>query len=259
MNVSEIIFRLTFVVLNLLIMVGGVILVIVGGILISLSSSLLMALNDIVQGMANSFNFMVFLNSAIVLIVVGIILILIGLVGTIGAIKHKIFAFLLIGYLIVLVVIIVLQIVGVILAFVYQVQLLDAIQNGIGPQLLQNYPNDTGIQKAVDFIQNTLSCCGVNDTYRDYTTLPIPIPIPTSCSCALPAQCVTVTTTDPTLMNNVTMAYASNCVTTIESFIGDRTYQYILGGIGIAFLVFEILLILFGIWLIFLDFKGSDE
>ena len=41
--------------------------------------------------------FRVFLNSAIILIIVGVVLVLIGIVGIIGAIKHKIFAFILMG------------------------------------------------------------------------------------------------------------------------------------------------------------------
>eukprot|EP00800_Vazella_pourtalesii_P005690 TRINITY_DN1673_c0_g1_i2.p1 TRINITY_DN1673_c0_g1~~TRINITY_DN1673_c0_g1_i2.p1 ORF type:complete len:257 (+),score=41.73 TRINITY_DN1673_c0_g1_i2:83-853(+) len=256
MNVSEIIFRLSFVILNLIVMLGGVLLIIVGAVLISLSSALLEDFDMLVSG--EGFSYTTFLNSAIILIVVGLILVVIGLVGIIGTIKHKIFAFLLIGYMVVLGIIIVLQVVGVILAFVYHEQVLETLRRDLGPQLIEQYgANDTGVITAVNFIQERLECCGINDTYRDFTNANISIP--PSCSCSAPATCVNVINISPGLNeNNVTSAYALGCLTTAENLLENRTYQYVLAAIGIIFLVFEIAVILFALCIIFMDFKGSD-
>ncbi|KAI6659772.1 hypothetical protein LOD99_10661 [Oopsacas minuta] len=256
MNVSEIIFRLSFVLLNLLVIVGGVCLIIVGAVLISFSSALLEDFNMLVSG--SGFDYTVFLNSAIILIVVGLILVVIGLVGIIGTIKHKIFAFLLIGYMVVLGIIIVLQVVGVILAFVYQAQVIETIREDLGPQLIEQYGNnDTGVISALNFIQMRLECCGINDTYNDFTNQNISIP--ESCTCEGSAPCINVIGVDA-LLNpyNVTSAYALGCLTTAENLLENRTYQYVLGGLGLVFLVFEIAVILFALCIIFMDFKGDD-
>nr|XP_002121375.1 tetraspanin-9 [Ciona intestinalis] len=156
----------------------------------------------------------VIFNSLIVLIAVGAVLIVAGFFGCLGAIQES--KCLLGTFFTIVLVIFIAEIVGAILIYVYYPKAKD-----LALQSMQNY--NTTTKQPWDILQTTFKCCGFTN-YSDWGST-----IPSTCCSDAASPC----------SPSMTTFYPLGCEAAI------RKYFWIIGGIGIGIIVFEILAMIF--------------
>lgn len=254
MSAGDLIFRITFCVLNFLIGAVGAALIIIGGIFLSMSREFI---SSITITSFDQFLVSVLFNSSILLIIVGGILLIIAVIGIIGAIKHRICGVVLMLYICIVGVLLVLQIVLVIVIASRNAEAKDFLSNNAPAIFIANLANDTLLQAGLSQVERLLQCCGINDTYRDYTTNGLNIS--TSCNCNNDTStCTPLPNSVASFSNGLAYVYPTGCVSAILGHLEDPRFQYGLGAGALAIVVIEILLILFAICMVFLDFKKED-
>ena len=253
---TDIIFRLSFIFLNLLIGAAGVVLIIVGALFLSMSQAFL---GTVSTTSLETFALAVLFNASVLFIIVGLVILLIAVLGVVGSVKHKLCGILLLVYCIAIAFLVVLQIILVILLAVRSTDAKIYLQNNVTELILPGLQNDTLLQQGLDQLQTLLQCCGLSNTYMDYTNNNIPIPQSCNCDSVVNTTCVTISDSLAFNDNNITSVYAISCIDTILSYLDDQGFQYGLGATAIAVVATEILLILFAICMIFLDLKKTDD
>ena len=253
---ADLIFRLSFVFLNLLIGAAGAVLIIVGGIFLSMSQAFL---GTISTSSLETFALAVLFNASVLFIIVGLIILLIAVLGIVGSIKHKLCGIVLLVYCIAIAFLVVLQILLVILLAVRSVDAKIYLQNNVTDLILPNLQNDTLLQQGLNQLQTFLQCCGISNTYLDYTSNSIPIPESCNCGSTSNTTCATISESLPYNNNNLTSVYTTNCIDEVLSHLDDQAFQYGLGAAAIAVVAIEILLILFAVCMIFLDLKKDRD
>ena len=253
---SEIVFRLSFVFLNLLIGAAAATLVILGGIFLSMSQAFL---GTISTTSIETFVLAVLFNSSVLFIIVGSIILVVVVIGIIGSIKHKLCGVLLIVYSFVIGFIVLLQLILIIIIAVRSTDAINFLQNNVTEILTSRLQNDTLLQNGLNQLEGFLQCCGLANSYRDYSDNNIPIP--TSCNCAVipNTTCASIDPGEAFNTNNLTSIYSVGCITDILSHLDNPALKYGLGAGAISIIVIELLLILFALCMTCLDFKKENE
>lgn len=227
--------RILFIILNSLFLIIGLALV-------GLSIYLLASQNDLKFLTGSSIG-----SGAVLILIAGLITAVISFIGVLGAIGM--WPVLLIVYIVLLFVIVVLEIVAGILGFVYRTDLVDASAERAEDAIITYYPEgnvmfSSDVNFIVDFLQTEFMCCGysgnsdwVGTPYENITGM-----FPDSCNC-------TTTTTESTedMMDSTCTElgrvnqtiYSRPCNATFSQFITDNLI--IVGGVGIAFGLFEVI------------------
>ena len=253
---ADLIFRLSFIFLNLLIGAAGAVLIIVGAIFLSMSQAFL---GTISTTSLETFALAVLFNASVLFIIVGLIILLIAVLGIVGSIKHKLCSILLLIYSITIAFLVVLQIILVILLAVRSEDAKIYLQNNVTELILPRLQNDSLLQQGLDQLQSFLQCCGLSNTYMDYTSNDITIPQSCNCDSTSNTTCTPIPDLSLNNENNLTSVYTTNCIDDIISQLNNQGFQYGLGAAAIAVVATEILVILFAICMIFLDLKKTDD
>ena len=253
---SEIVFRLSFVFLNLMIGAAGATLIVLGGIFLSMSQELLGAIS---ATSIETFVIAVLFNASVLFIIVGSVIVVFVVIGIIGSIKHRFCGIVLIVYSVTVGFIVVLQLVLVIIIAVRSADAKTFLQNNVTDILTAGLQKDPLLQNGLSQLESFLQCCGLTNSYRDYTNNNITIP--SSCNCVLVPN-TTCTILSPTIRfntNNLTSIHSASCIDDIISHLDNPAFQYGLGAGAIAIIVVELLLILFALCMTCLDFKDEER
>ena len=209
-------------------------------------------------------------NGAAVIIVVGAVTAIICLLGCVAGIK--LWRILLVVFLVFLVLLLILEIAAAVLGFVFRAQVTnDFVKKNFGLAVQQyNTSNDATI--FLNTVQNLFKCCGVNN-YTDYfnTNGVCNVSLcafPASCACnGNGSNCATFNTYSvcPAAWNNNSCskfpsqqtAYNQGCYSFVLNNLNNA--GYIVGGIGIAFGILEIIAILVACGLIICIWNSEKE
>eukprot|EP00794_Sanderia_malayensis_P018200 gene18200-20016_t len=172
------------------------------------------------------------------LIAVGAAVFLVAFVGCIGAIKEsKCF---LIMYIIFVVLVLLLEIAAVVVAFYFREKAESYITDSIIKAVQQTYgePGQETVTDAVDEIQKRLKCCGAR-SLSDWKTSKWA----KKTNATIPGSC---------MYNSSTAIYQKSCIEAMKEWASKNLV--LLGGIGSAVLLIEIL----GIWFAVVLMKRTD-
>lgn len=183
-----------------------------------------------------------FLSAAYIFIALGCALIVISFFGFCGAVKEN--RCLLGVFFAIVLVIFIVEIVGAILAFVYYPQVEEVIIDSMADYKPNN---DTDpLTLAWDALQELIPCCGFNDSLNwvAYGPYPVLTQIPPQ---IVPASCCDTENDDSDLAAVALLqcqslgqgVHAEGCETRLQS------YFWVIGGVGIAILVIELLAMIF--------------
>lgn len=222
--------RIVFIVLNSIFLVIGLVLV-------GLSIYLLATQNDLTVITGNRIA-----SGAVLILIAGLITSVISFIGVLGAVGM--WSVLLIVYIALLFVIVLLEIVAGILGFVYRTSLVEASAERASDAIIQyrleedpEFKEDVNF--IVDFLQGEFDCCGytgvsdwldtdyLNDTGGRF---------PDSCNCTEPPEMMTG---QPCGEVNSQFIYTAPCNGSFSDFLSNNLI--IVGGVGIAFGIFELL------------------
>lgn len=176
-----------------------------------------------------------FLSAGNLLIACGVIVMIVGFLGCCGAIKES--ACMLLIFFFLLLLILILEIVAGALAFTYRSQVegfvVMDLQTG-----LSSYNSSESITKAWDTMQQKFKCCGINgssDWASSNVTFEGNAMYPDSCCQTYAMGCASKMVPVP--------AYIDGCQDGLIKFLEDNIY--IVGAVGIAFGLIQVLGLIF--------------
>lgn len=192
-------------------------------------------------------------NPAIALIIIGGVLFIVGFCGCFGALLEVFF--LLIIYIIILSIILLAEIGLVVYVFVQQDEAFSAFEMLLETYIV-NYYNDINLRNIVDLIQGQLfQCCGItspNDWQANaYFNCSSPAfqrcSVPFSCCMLEEGEVINIQCGYGTLDSSVQSTFmagifTTGCLTATQNLITNNLY--VVGGVGVGLLVFQILNIL---------------
>ncbi|XP_070563789.1 tetraspanin-4-like [Ptychodera flava] len=183
-------------------------------------------------------------SAANLIIAVGLIVMIIGFVGCLGAWKEN--KCLLMTFFILLLIIFIIEIAAGILGYVYRGKVEKYVKEDMMAGMA-NYDQagQEGLTGTWDRLQTQEECCGVTD-YRDWFTA-----FPNKNGTWLPDSCCkTVTDGCGMTYSNTTRGdfnLDKGCAEPLEKFLADNLY--VIGGIGIAIAVIQLLGMIFALFL----------
>ncbi|XP_064401853.1 tetraspanin-33-like [Halichondria panicea] len=191
-------------------------------------------------------------SPAIVLIIIGAVLFVVGFCGCFGALL-ELFPLLLI-YAIILSIILLAEVGVVVYAFV-QSREFSATFESLLENYIVNYYNDVNLRNLVDRIQGQLLlCCGVTGPNDWQANAYFNCSSPAFQRCSVPFSCCELTdgevinvqcgygTLDTSNPDSMLGIYQIGCLSTVEGLFSNNLY--VVGGVGVGLLVFQILNIL---------------
>lgn len=238
------IMKIIFILLNLLYLGIGIALIAVG-------SWLAATHNDF-----SAFTGSSYFSGAVLLIVAGVVVFFVTLVGIAGAFfQHK---YILGAYVVVVVIIIILEIAATIVGFVFRDTISDKATDNAVDAVGKYYANeddenyDESIIKAIDFVQETFECCGWG-TYMIWEDSPYfneTMMYPESCVCknGTEKECIMVL--------DFQEIYNDTC----DADLSDRLRRNVavVGGVGVAFAIAQVIPVLLAIYLVYAIHKLSE-
>ncbi|XP_072171671.1 tetraspanin-9-like [Diadema setosum] len=178
-----------------------------------------------------------FLSAGNLLIACGVIVLIVGFLGCCGAVKEN--ACMLLVFFFLLLLILILEIVAGALAFTYRNQVEDFVVKDL-TEGMSSYNRSQSITKAWDVLQSELKCCGVNgsmDWMRVNVTLAPGAAYPDSCCKEYTDMCA----------SRGGMPWDSGCKQKLTMQLRDNIY--IVGAIGIAFGLIQVMGLVFSMCL----------
>jgi len=176
-------------------------------------------------------------SAANLFIAVGIIVMIVGFVGCLGAWKES--QCLLMTFFILLLLIFILELTAGILGYLYRGKVETEVKKDLVKEL-DNYgqSGQEGLTNTWDRLQTEEQCCGVNN-YTDWSSWN-ETRLPDSC-------CVQHTTGCGEDMSDLTKFHQTGCAMKLEALLGDNLY--LIGGVGVAIAVIQILGMIFSLFL----------
>jgi len=197
-------------------------------------------------------------SAANLLIAGGVIVAIIGFLGCCGAIKEV--RILLIIYSVVVILIFILEIAGGAYAYTKRDEVEEKLKEGLTEAVTSEYgKNDTaseGMTKAIDWFQENVKCCGINEP-KEWQTSAWASPninevkAPDSCCTDISDGCGRDITT-----YSSTKIHQKGCVEAGKTFVKDNLY--LVGGVGVGIAVVQLLSIVFAVCLI-CAFKNAEK
>lgn len=224
--------RLLFIILNSIFLVIGLALV-------GLAIYLLASQNDLKFLTGSEIG-----SGAVLILIAGLITAAIAFVGVLGAIGM--WPILLIVYIVLLFIIVVLEIVAGVLGFVYQNDLVTVSAERAGEAISMYRDEESDelredVNFVVDFLQNEFECCGyfTSSEWIGTAFFNSSMRYPDSCNCTELTEQPEDMMENRCVVQERQSIYIRACNETFSDFLNSNLI--IVGGVGIAFGVFEIL------------------
>ncbi|XP_018802672.1 PREDICTED: CD63 antigen [Bactrocera latifrons] len=193
----------------------------------ALTAVLLIMVGSTIQAIFGDFSQFIdghFFSPPALLIAIGFILLLVATLGAYGAVKESVMLINLYGVSLFLVFI--LEVAAAIAAFVMQTQVHGMLMRTMNDSLI-HYNENEYVQMGVDFMQETLGCCGVN------SPLDWKPPNSTNAEIEVPASCCDETSIDD--INYCIRSYDSGCLARMDFIISQSTMLIATGATTVAF------------------------
>jgi hypothetical protein len=189
------------------------------------------------------------LYGAYIVIAAGCAIIIVAAIGIFGAVcDYKVNRFLLFLYIILVIVVFVVQTAGAILAFVFREEALDFVRDGLEQTITEYNISESAsnrqraITEAWDFVQEEVTCCGINN-FTDWN-LNFMFENSWPASCCEPGTAVPLA--DPPC--NQTDVFNEGCEEALTDFIQENLL--IVATVAITFVVAEVIVVLMAICLL---------
>lgn len=170
---------------------------------------------------------------------IGGLILLIGLVGCLGTLKEVRCCLLM--YAFVLMAVLILEACVGVLAYLYEGAIHQALNRNLNKTIVEKYSFDPDVTRAVDEMQESFSCCGINH-YSDwnYTIWAkagnVTDVVPFSC-------CITPNNVSCGLNTHPSNIYHTGCIEDLESYL--RLHLIFIGGVALGLSVLQLFGILF--------------
>jgi len=183
-------------------------------------------------------------NTSIALIIIGAVIMVIAFFGCCGAYKENYCMIVAFGTL--LTVILILEIIFVIIVYTQTDQIVGDVDNGLqaGLQFYKQKGSD-GVTLAWDATQQEFNCCGANN-FTDWKTV-LNGSVPDSCCINVSAGCGKGWSSKKQAANASSVIYTEGCIESVEDFFAGNFV--LLGGIGIALILIQVVGIALSGWL----------